>query len=382
MKPLVLIVSPYYHPGRDAGGPVKSLKNLSRLLLGEDRAVRVITKDRDVGAAIPFTGVARDGWNPTEYGRVYYSASFKSTALALRQECRGGAAHGPILYLNSFFSFRFSILPVVMARLGAIAPRRIVNAPRGEFASGALAHKPWRKRVYLAIARAFGLYRGVTWHATNEEEAGAVRRLFGASARVRVATNLSAGPEAAAGARAKTAGEIAIAFVARVVPIKNLRFALEALRDVKAAVRFDIFGPREDAAYCRECEQVIASLPPHVVVNWMGPVDNDRVGEVLAERDLLLLPTLGENFGHAIVEAMQSGCAPLISDQTPWRGLEAAGAGWDLPLGDARRFTAAIEAAAALGPADAELLRRNARAYVRSHPLLMGAVEATRPLFE
>ena len=34
--------------------------------------------------------------------------------------------------------------------------------------------------------------------------------------------------------------------------------------------------------------------------------------------DVMVLPTIGENFSHCIVEASQSGLFCLISDKTPW----------------------------------------------------------------
>jgi len=55
-----------------------------------------------------------------------------------------------------------------------------------------------------------------------------------------------------------------------------------------------------------------------------------------------LLPTETENFGHAIVEAMQSGVVPIISDQTPWRHLQEHGAGWDIDLSRPDLFRDAI----------------------------------------
>ena len=82
--------------------------------------------------------------------------------------------------------------------------------------------------------------------------------------------------------------------------------------------------------------------------------------------DLFLLPTRGENFGHAIFDALEVGLPVLISDQTPWRELEQIGAGWSLSLADPDRFAAAIDRMAALGPGERIALRRGARALAES----------------
>ena len=58
----------------------------------------------------------------------------------------------------------------------------------------------------------------------------------------------------------------------------------------------------------------------------------------MREHDLFFLPTLGENFGHVILEALYAGCPVLISDQTPWRDLEEKGIGWDLALSKPEMF--------------------------------------------
>ena len=64
--------------------------------------------------------------------------------------------------------------------------------------------------------------------------------------------------------------------------------------------------------------------------------------QTLAAYHLFLLPTRGENFGHVILEALSAGCPVLISDQTPWRGLESSGIGWALPLTEPERFRAVL----------------------------------------
>ncbi len=44
------------------------------------------------------------------------------------------------------------------------------------------------------------------------------------------------------------------------------------------------------------------------------------------------MPSLTENFSYTVLESLQAGIPVLISDQTPWRDLEAQGIGWDLDL--------------------------------------------------
>ncbi len=63
----------------------------------------------------------------------------------------------------------------------------------------------------------------------------------------------------------------------------------------------------------------------------------------MREHDLFFLPTLGENFGHVILEALCAGCPVLISDQTPWRGLEEKGVGWDLSLSKPEMFREVLQ---------------------------------------
>ena len=55
--------------------------------------------------------------------------------------------------------------------------------------------------------------------------------------------------------------------------MKNLLAALEILRNVRQAITYDIYGPIEDEAYWRRCLKVIDTLPPHICVNYKGPLD-------------------------------------------------------------------------------------------------------------
>jgi glycosyltransferase involved in cell wall biosynthesis len=49
-----------------------------------------------------------------------------------------------------------------------------------------------------------------------------------------------------------------------------------------------------------------------------------------------------ENFGHAILEALEAGCVALIGDKTPWASVGEKGAGWNVSPSDLDRIIAAL----------------------------------------
>jgi glycosyltransferase involved in cell wall biosynthesis len=181
--------------------------------------------------------------------------------------------------------------------------------------------------------------------------------------------------------RAKDAGRLRVAFLSRLSAKKNLLGALEILQGVRGNVDLDIYGPVEDEAYWRRCRAAIDALPPNVRASYGGPVAAEDVAAVLADHDLFFLPTLGENYGHVIREALAAGTPVLISDQTPWRDLDAQQVGWDLPLDRPDAFRTALERCIAMSTAEFAVWREHAAAYARRHANDDGAVQATRQLF-
>ncbi len=164
--------------------------------------------------------------------------------------------------------------------------------------------------------------------------------------------------------------------------MKNLETALAILSRLSGlAIEFNIYGTLEDTDYWRRCEAAIAALPPNIRVAYRGPVQPEDVETVLSGYDAFLLPTLGENYGHVIREALSAGLPVLISDRTPWRGLEARGAGADLPLDDLDAFARRIRDWAALSPERFEDMRRAARALGDDPVTAAAALEANRQMF-
>ena len=83
-------------------------------------------------------------------------------------------------------------------------------------------------------------------------------------------------------------------------------------------------------------------LPQNIKVKFYGPLKSEHVNQTLQQNDILILPSLGENYGHIINEAFSVGTPVLISDKTPWRNLQKKKIGWSLSLKNQTKFVDAI----------------------------------------
>jgi glycosyltransferase involved in cell wall biosynthesis len=338
---MILCLIDYYLPGSRGGGAVVSLVNMVERLSDEHR-FRVVTRGHDLGMDQPYEGIPPGV--PVAQGRadVIYLPPGGMGPGALARAMT--AAPCKLLHLSSFFSPRFTLQPLLLRRAGRIPRTPVVVAPRGEFSPGALALKWPKKRAYLAAARASGLYRDVVWSVSNEGEAADVRAFF-PRADIRVAPDLPMAPgPPPRRAEPKRPGELAVMFLSRVSRKKNLLEAVRLVGRLRGRVVFHVCGPVEDAAYWQECLREAERYPGGIELRAHGLVPREQVPCMLAQAHVFLLPTFGENYGHVVAEALLAGCLPVLSDRTPWGGLEAAGAGWALPLEDPDAFVRVLQA--------------------------------------
>ncbi|KAF7961596.1 hypothetical protein AWV80_31600 [Cupriavidus sp. UYMU48A] len=179
----------------------------------------------------------------------------------------------------------------------------------------------------------------------------------------------------------KKPGCLRVISLSRLVRQKNIIKAIEIVAGLSGNIIFDIYGLLEDPVYVEECERLIRTLPANVKVSIRGPLTHENAMDQLGSYDVFLLPTNSENFGHAIYEAMSVGLPVVISDRTPWRGLQASKAGYDLDPDDTSAFQVALDRYARMSAAEFESHRRNARDYAEEWLKSSGALELNRKLF-
>jgi len=197
----------------------------------------------------------------------------------------------------------------------------------------------------MKLFRWMGIHKKIRFHATSEREQKAILDYFPGS-EVLVADDLPNTKQPVFKTTQKTPGILKCIFIARIHPIKNLLFLLSALSHVKSGIQLTIIGPVEDEMYWEKCKALLSALPANIHAHYAGAMPNHALLPVLQDQHLFILPTKGENFGHAIFESLLLGRPVLISDQTPWLHLKEMQVGWDLPLDQPADFAAAIETAA------------------------------------
>lgn len=401
-KQTVFVLVEYYLPGFKAGGPIRSVANIIQTL-NQEFSFKVITSDRDYGDEMPYPRVAQNRWvrlDNTEL--MYLSPGWRGLYTLIKQLWSMDGKY--VLYINSFFSRRYSMLPMLLRCFGLIHPACVVLAPRGEFSPGALNLKRRRKHIYITISRWLGIYRKIIFHASSyHEEVNIGRILTGETdcASIPAAMDLPGikkmkdwqSVSIVAGnisskinnkeqlRQRKKPGRLRIVFISRISPMKNLIGALKILVDVTGDVTFDIYGPMEDRPYWNECQKVIGALPNNVKAKYMGMVQPEKVGEVFVQHDLLFLPTFGENYGHVICEALEAGCPVLISDQTPWNDVEEYKAGWSISLFNKQQYHAVIQRCVDADDKWRTEISACAKEYIEKHLSNGDVIESNRSLF-
>ncbi len=376
----ILIFSTFYSPAYKGGGPIKSVKGLSKIL-SDKNEIFIFCMNHDIDGSL-LDIPASDKWLEIDGVNVYYSSKeklIKNLFMVLRLKF-------DYVYLNSFFSLHFSIIPMVIIKFFSTT-KNIVLAPRGEFSPGALALKSKKKEKYLLLANLISLYgEDITWHATSnleEKEISLVLKKYLKfnNFRIKVAQNISPVSDSR---RIKVVEkkQIDLVFLSRISPKKNLKYALEVLSKCSSLINFDIWGPLEDQQYWEECEKLIVSLPFNITVNYKGSIEPTEVPRLLSEYDLFFFPTLGENYGHVIAESLSVGTPLLISNKTPWENLDHFGVGRDIDLKNMMNFVEFLEDFNCKNIQEKTLMRQRALEYFDEKFCGENVVNATYSLFK
>lgn len=383
MKPVILCFLNHYIPGYRSGGPVRTIANFVDWL-GSDFDIMIVTSDRDMGDVTAYPNVRTDCWNVVGNARVYYTSKKSLNLLGIVKIIN--STHYDILYLNSFLSFSFTVLPLLARKLRLVPCSPCILAPRGEFSPGALSLDPLKKSFYLFFSKLTRCYSNLTWQVSSDLELYQVAKYYPLSRnKFVVVPDLPACPNSNSITFSPklclTKSEsLRIIFLSRISPVKNLDYLLASLSSITASISLSIYGPISDVSYWRHCLSLIDELPTNVRVDYLGEVHPTDVLPTFSKHDLFVLPTLGENFGHVILESLSAGTPVLLSDQTLWNSSDNY-AIKTLPLSNIELWTATIEERASFSANDLSRSRRDAYDFAKQYLLDSNVLVSNRELF-
>ncbi len=377
-KTRVLVFIDWFLPGYKAGGPIRSVANMVEHLK-EDVEFLIVTSDTDYTENEPYANVKADVWTDFDVNtKVFYisKANLNKDFIANLIS----KTEFDTVYINGIYSYFFSILPLQILKK---SDKKVVVCARGMLSEQAFSRKSLKKNVFLKLAKLKGLYKNVIFHATTDSEKTDIEKRLGKHVKVTVAQNFARKISSSNHENSeKKSGALKLVSIARISQEKNTKFALEILRKLKNTnITFDIFGSIYDVQYWTECQEIISKLPNTICVNYKGAIDSSDVPKTFAQYNFSFMPSVGENFGHSLLESMTAGTPVITSTGTPWRNLQQHNAGWDIPLDKPEEFVKIIEFCAKLSQEDYDKMSLAAQNFAISRSDLSATIKKYIELF-
>jgi glycosyltransferase involved in cell wall biosynthesis len=354
VKKKILLLYPYYWPHYKAGGPVQSLFNLVSYFKSDaDFFLISLVKDIDGGYTDDtiHSGFSKIG--PNKETIFFVSRITPLTVLLVIRTIKPD-----VIFLNGLFNIHTTVPGLVF---GKLYHAKIIISPRGMLQPWALKRSSFKKKIFLLFFRMI-LKKNQVWHATDEQEKRDIELNFGSQQQVHMALNIPRGcgqPVPLFWSKEK----IKLVFLSLINPNKNLHLIIQLVNQYNGVFTLDIYGPIMDKAYWEVCQNLIVNNH----VTYKGPVPPWQVPEILPAYHFFVLPTEGENFGHAIFDALASGVPVIISRNTPWTGIEGSCAGFYINLEEADSLAPVMDKVAKMSSEEYQKYRSGSFVYAKHY---------------
>jgi len=377
-KKHILAFIDWFLPAYKAGGQIPSVLNIIKLLSNEID-FSVITSNSDEGDA-PFENLSFNKWT-TNFGiRIIYISPENQNYSFLNHLIDNEIFDAA--YFNSFFSFKFTTLPLYIVKRNRPCSK-IILAPRGMLGKEALAIKPLKKQIFIWLARFFNFYKNIHWHASSELESNEIKAIFGKkTANIKTAIDISILPRIENIEKEKEVNSLKIFYLSRITDKKNLLGSIEILQKITSGtIQFDIIGPVGNEEYWNECKKALEKLPKNIKTNYLGSIPNYQLPEILKSYHTFLFPTLNENYGHVIAESLAAACPVIVSERTPWQDLEQYNAGWVVSLENQQLFVEKIKIMLTLNKIEYNRMANSALSYIHQKVTQSSIIQDNKAIF-
>jgi glycosyltransferase involved in cell wall biosynthesis len=316
---MLYIITEYFHPFSDAGGPIRSIENILSLLKPIFN-ISLLTSNEDYNGNILPEGIKSNIVQiepKTGCNTFYISNSLEGHITSFNTiKC----TH--TVYINGLFKPSLNFIPIIKSNKLIVAPRGMLQAP--------LLKQKWlQKRLYLSVLKFTFFFKKVKWHATTAQEASEIRHVFGKKSDIKIISNIPVTPYIESKNSVKESRSLSLVYYGLIVENKGLLNLIQTLKTLNLPISLDIYGSIKDQSYWEACLQEINTNNSQATFSYLGHANPSDSQCILAKYDSFVLLTKGENFAHSIYEALSVGTPVIITNKTPWQFNESVNPpGW------------------------------------------------------
>jgi glycosyltransferase involved in cell wall biosynthesis len=278
----------------------------------------------------------------------------------------------------------------IPSMLGARYGIPTVVSPHGSLEKWALMKSGWKKRIALALYEGSNLHQASCLYACSEQEVTGFRD-FGLKNPIAIIPNgipddwldCRGDGQAFCSQYKIPNNKRVLLFLSRITPKKGLPMLIEALSNIREQLEdwHLVIAGADEFNHQVTIEKLINSNKLDDKVTFVGPIFGQAKRDAFSAAELFVLPTLSENFGIAVIEALGASTPVLTTKGAPWEELVNYNCGW-WPDVNTAALTDALLHSLRLTPEELMLMGRRGKELVAAKYTWPASARMTIELYE
>ncbi len=301
----ILFIIPSYKPAYTYGGPIRSVSSLAESLVQAGHEVMVYTTvangldDLKVEQGITYLieGVSVRYFNRWTKGHSNFSPS-------LLKAFQKDILYFDVVHIHSWWNL-VTVPAMFICRLKGITP---ILSPRGSVSGYTFTHRRNKPKRLFHFLSGKKLLEQAIIHSTSVKEDLDIAQFIHNKKRY-VIPNLLDLPDKVYGVHEESP-YLKMIFLGRIDPAKNLELLFKVLtNDFPLPFQLNIIGE----GHVEYAKKLKSFTSDHKEIKWLGGIDGIEKYKLLAESDILVLPSHTENYGNVVLESLSQGTPVLVS---------------------------------------------------------------------